>query len=160
MLDGLAASTVVPMAGRSDDQTCGGDGEKGVWAGKKVARRFVSPDGYVVLVGLTAADNDVLTFKIASPNDFWLHVAAESGSHVVVRNPARVPSLPRETLRFAAGLAARYSRARHGGKVAVHVTRRSDVRKPRGLPPGKVTIGHFKTVHATPLDEQSIVESR
>jgi len=121
-----------------------------IWAGKRVARRFVSPDGFVVLVGRTAADNDVLTFKIAAPNDFWLHVAAESGSHVVVRNPEGADSLPRETLRFAASLAARYSRARHGGKVAVHVTRRSDVRKPRGLAPGKVTIGHFKTVHVSP----------
>lgn len=132
------------------------DGEDEVWAGKPVARRFVSPDGFVVLVGRTASDNDVLTFKIASPNDFWLHVAAESGSHVVVRNPDGVDSLPRETLRFAAALAARYSRARHGGKVAVHVTRRSDVRKPRGLPPGKVTIGRFKTVHASP----GAIESR
>ena len=34
------------------------------------------------------------------------HVAAESGSHVVVRNPANLDRLPRETLRFAASLAA------------------------------------------------------
>ena len=148
------------MKRRSDgDESSGEELEEGIWAGKRVARRFVSPNGYIVLVGRTASDNDVLTFKIASPNDFWLHVAAESGSHVVVRNPQGAASLPRETLRFAAGLAARYSRARSGGKVAVHVTRRSDVRKPRGLPPGKVTISHFKTVHAAPIDE-SIVESR
>jgi predicted ribosome quality control (RQC) complex YloA/Tae2 family protein len=148
------------MKRRSDDGSSNQDPEEGIWAGKRVARRFVSPDGYVVLVGRTASDNDLLTFKIASPNDFWLHVAAESGSHVVVRNPRAVASLPRETLRFAAGLAARYSRARQGGKVAVHVTRRSEVRKPRGLPPGKVTISHFKTVHAAPLDEESLVDRR
>jgi predicted ribosome quality control (RQC) complex YloA/Tae2 family protein len=136
-----------------DEPSYASDAEEGIWAGKRVARRFVSPDGYVILVGRTASDNDVLTFKIASPNDFWLHVAAESGSHVVVRNPTGVASLPRETIRFAAGLAARYSRARRGGKVAVHVTRCSEVRKPRGLPPGKVTISHFKTVHAAPLEE-------
>jgi predicted ribosome quality control (RQC) complex YloA/Tae2 family protein len=127
------------MRSRSGDDEGSGDVEAGEWAGKRVARRFVSPDGYVVLVGRTASDNDLLTFKIASPNDFWLHVAAESGSHVVVRNPDGVDSLPRETLRFAAGLAARYSRARRGGRVAVHVTRRSEVHKPRGLPAGKVT---------------------
>jgi predicted ribosome quality control (RQC) complex YloA/Tae2 family protein len=147
------------MKGRSEeDETLTCDAEQGIWAGKRVARRFVSPDGYVVLVGRTASDNDLLTFKLASPKDFWLHVASESGSHVVVRNPDGVDSLPRETLRFAAGLAAHHSRARHGGKVAVHVTRRSDVRKPRGLPPGKVTISHFKTVHAAPADGE--VDSR
>ena len=142
----------------NDDETSAVDAEQGIWAGKRVARRFVSPDGYVVLVGRTAVDNDLLTFKIASPNDFWLHVAAESGSHVVVRNPHRVDSLPRETLRFAAALAAHYSRARRGGKVAVHVTRRAEVRKPRGLAAGKVTISHFKTVHAAPIDEGSKAE--
>lgn len=158
---GVVTFTILPMKGRSDDdEKFASDADQGIWAGKPVARRFVSPDGYVILVGRTASDNDVLTFKIASPNDFWLHVAAESGSHVVVRNPDGVGSLPRETLRFAAALAARYSRARRGGKVAVHVTRRADVRKPRGLPPGKVTIGHFKTVHAAPADGESIVDGR
>jgi predicted ribosome quality control (RQC) complex YloA/Tae2 family protein len=147
--------TLVEMKKLAEDENCAGDKEDGIWASQRVARRFVSPDGFVILVGRTASDNDLLTFKIASPNDFWLHVAAESGSHVVVRNPDGVDSLPRETLRFAAALAARYSRARRGGKVAVHVTRRSEVRKPRGLPPGKVTISHFKTVHATPIDEES-----
>jgi len=71
-----------------------------------VARRFESPDGMVVLVGKSAADNDTLTFKVAAQTDFWMHVAGESGSHVVVRNPDNLESLPRETLRFAASLAA------------------------------------------------------
>jgi hypothetical protein len=88
------------------------DRDAGVWAGRSVARRFVSPDGFVVLVGRTAADNDVLTFKIGAPRDFWLHVAADSGSHVVVRNPDGVASLPRDTVQFAAGLAAGYSKLR------------------------------------------------
>ena len=42
----------------------------------------------------SAADNDVLTFKLAAPHDLWLHVAAESGSHVVIRNPDRLDKLP------------------------------------------------------------------
>ena len=85
-----------------------------------------------------AADNDVLTFKIGAPRDFWLHVAADSGSHVVVRNPDGVASLPRDTVQFAAGLAAGYSKLRDGGRVAVHLCTCADVGKPRGMPPGKV----------------------
>ena len=76
--------------------------DAGLWQGKTVARRFVAPDGAVVLVGRTARDNDILTFKLASQNDFWLHVAGETGSHVVVRNPEGWSRLPRHTLRFAA----------------------------------------------------------
>ena len=73
------------------------DADAGLWRGRSVARRFVSPDGFVVLVGRGAAENDLLTIKLASPKDFWLHVAAGSGSHVVVRNPDGVDALPRET---------------------------------------------------------------
>ena len=61
------------------------DPDNGIWADRRVARRFVSPDGLVVLVGKTADDNDILTLKLAAPRDFWMHVAAESGSHVVIR---------------------------------------------------------------------------
>ena len=53
------------------------DPELGVFQGQSVARRFTSPDGMTVLVGRTAADNDVLTLRLASPRDFWLHVAAD-----------------------------------------------------------------------------------
>jgi predicted ribosome quality control (RQC) complex YloA/Tae2 family protein len=70
---------------------------------------------------------------------------------VVVRNPKKLDALPRETKRFAAALAAGYSRARRGGKVAVHMARASDVSKSRRLAPGKVHLRRFTTVHAQPL---------
>jgi predicted ribosome quality control (RQC) complex YloA/Tae2 family protein len=127
------------------------DPEAGIWQGRPVARRFVSPDGLTVLVGRTAEDNDVLTFKLGAPRDFWLHVAGESGSHVLVRNPEGLDRLPRETQRFAAGLAAGYSKARHGGRVAVHVSTCAEVTKPRGFPAGKVALGKYKSVDAAPI---------
>jgi predicted ribosome quality control (RQC) complex YloA/Tae2 family protein len=126
------------------------DPDQGIHQGRSVARRFDSPDGWAVLVGRSAADNDILTFRLASPGDFWLHVAAESGSHVVIRNPDSAPRPSREALRFAAELAAGHSRAREGGRVAVHWTRRSEVRKERGMAAGKVLLGRYQTVHAAP----------
>ena len=128
---------ITPMAKSEDD----------------VARRFDSPDGMEILVGRSASDNDTLTFKIAAQNDFWMHVAGESGSHVVIRNPDGVDALPRDTLRYAAALAARYSKAKNAGKVAVHVARVKDVKKPRRLPAGKVTLSRYKTVKVEPLRE-------
>ena len=117
-----------------------------------VSRRFESPDGMVVLVGKSAADNDVLTFKIAAQKDFWMHVAGESGSHVVVRNPDNLASLPRETLRFAASLAAKYSKAKNAKKVTVHVARRKDVQKKRGMPAGKVILKRYESVRVEPAE--------
>ncbi len=125
------------------------DPDQGIFEGRSVARRFVSPDGFTVLVGKTAADNDVLSLKLGAPRDAWLHVASDSGSHVVVRNPDGV-KLPRETLRYAAALAAGYSKAKDGGRVAVHCCTCADVHKPRGFPPGKVVLDRYETLHATP----------
>ena len=125
------------------------DPETGVWNGKSVARRFVSPDGLTVLVGRNAADNDVLSLCLGAPNDFWLHVAAESGSHVIVRNPEGLDRLPRATAQFAAALAVRYSKARGGGRVAVHLAHCRDVSKPRGFAPGKVLLRDWSTLRAS-----------
>src|SRR5262245_35167134 len=115
-----------------------------------VARRFTSPDGMEVLVGRTARDNDTLTFAVASQRDFWLHVAACPGSHVLVRNPEGLESLPRETLRFPAALAARHSKARGGGQVSVHVAQVKDVSKQRGAPAGQVSLKRYRSVRASP----------
>lgn len=131
------------------------DPEQGLWRGRSVARRFTSPDGWTVLVGRTARDNDVLSVKLAGAKDFWFHVASQPGSHVVVLNPAGEERLPRETERFAAGLAAGYSSARRGGRVAVHAARGADVSKPRGLAPGKVSLRRHKTLQVEPLRPES-----
>ena len=131
------------------------DPEQGIWQGRSVARRFVSPDGLTVLVGRSAADNDLLTFGLGESRDGWLHVAAESGSHVIVRNPDGIERLPRDTLRFAAALAARYSKAKHGGRVTVHVATCADVSKPRGFPAGMVQLRRFSIIHTSPAPEPS-----
>ena len=127
------------------------DPEQGLWQGRSVAKRFTSPEGWTVLVGRTAADNDVLSIRLASPKDFWFHVAAGSGSHVVVRNPDGEDRLPRETARFAAALAAGHSKVKAGGKVAVHWTRCSEVSKRRGAPAGEVMLGRYETISVPPL---------
>ncbi len=126
------------------------DAEAGLWQGRSVARRFTSPDGMTVLVGRTAADNDLLSLRLAAPRDFWFHVAAGSGSHVVVRNPTGLERLPRDTARFAASLAAGHSKGKAGGRVAVHWTRCSEVRKPRGWAAGQVALGRYETLTVSP----------
>lgn len=128
------------------------DPEQGIWHGKSVARRFESPDGLTILVGRTAKDNDVLSLKIGGPRDFWLHIASGPGSHVVVRNPDKLDRLPRDTKQMAAALAVRYSKARDGGRTAVHLTTCDQVSKKGRMPPGKVLLGRYDTVHASPWE--------
>lgn len=103
--------------------------------------------GFTVLVGRADADNDALTFGLAEPRDFWLHVAGFAGSHVVVRNPEDLAGLPRAVLAEAARLAAWHSKARSSrGKVEVHVCRVADVSKPRGFAPGEVSLRRWESV--------------
>lgn len=116
--------------------------------------RAVVVDGFDVLVGRGARENDELTFKVARPRDFWFHVAGFAGSHVVVTNPEGLTELPKVVLERAAELAAWNSKAREaGGKVEVHVCRVSDVSKPKGLPPGKVQLKRHKTVRVYAREE-------
>jgi predicted ribosome quality control (RQC) complex YloA/Tae2 family protein len=141
------------VAERGEAPHAATDADAGIWRGRSVARRFVSPDGFVVLVGRTAADNDVLSMKLADPADVWLHVAGASGSHVVVRNPDQLERLPRDTIRFAASLAAGHSRARAAARAEVHVAHCRDISKPRGAPPGQVALRRFTTVRVVPMRE-------
>ncbi|MDR2561279.1 MAG: NFACT RNA binding domain-containing protein [Holophagales bacterium] len=118
--------------------------------GKGRAYRSQMVEGFEVLIGRGDADNDILTFKVASPLDFWLHVASVPGSHVVIRNPDRISEPPRNVLERAAELAAFYSKAREGGKVEVHWCRAADVNKPRGFEPGKVFLKNYKSLKVYP----------
>lgn len=103
-------------------------------------------DGFEILVGQSARDNDRLTFSVADPQDLWLHVAGTPGSHVLIRNPTSA-DVPRPVVKRAAELAAFHSKARAaGGKVPVHVCRACDVRKPRGARPGTVELRRFDEV--------------
>jgi predicted ribosome quality control (RQC) complex YloA/Tae2 family protein len=109
--------------------------------------RALEIEGFEVLVGKGDADNDRLTFGVAEPRDFWLHVAGAPGSHVIVRNPAELPELPRAVAEAAAQLAAWHSKARGArGKVEVHLCRVADVSKPRGFEPGEVRLRRFESI--------------
>ena len=109
--------------------------------------RTVVVEGYEVLIGKGDAENDELTFEVAAPEDFWLHVAGGvAGSHVVVRNPHGLNVLPREVVERVAELAARHSKARAARQVDVHLCRVADVTKPRGAPAGEVELRRWERV--------------
>jgi predicted ribosome quality control (RQC) complex YloA/Tae2 family protein len=115
------------------------------------ARRYRSSDGYEILVGRAAHDNDRLTFRIARPHDLWLHAADYPGSHVIVRNPSR-KEIPQRTLFEAAQLAAHFSHARRDAKVDVHYTERKFLSKPRGAAPGLVRMSSFRSLTVEPRE--------
>ena len=114
-------------------------------------RRYLSTDGYEILVGRASRDNDNLTFRIARPHDLWLHAGDYPGSHVVVRNPNR-KEIPQRTIIEAAQLAGRFSQASEDSKVVVHYTERKFLSKPKGAAPGLVRMSSFRSITVEPKE--------
>ena len=114
-------------------------------------RRYLSTDGYEILVGRAARDNDNLTFRVAQPNDLWMHTGDYPGSHVVVRNPTR-KEIPQRTIIEAAQLAGKFSQASADSKVVVHYTERKFLSKPKGAAPGLVRLSRFRSITVEPKE--------
>ena len=106
--------------------------------------RFLTEDGFEVLVGRNNAQNDELTTKIARRTDWWLHTQKVHGSHVILRCEGREPT--ELALRQAAVLAVYYSQGREAGKLPVDYTMVRNVRKPSGAMPGKVIYTEYRTL--------------
>ena len=134
--------------------------------GKKTSERlpyhrFTSKAGHPILVGRSAKDNHVLTFRVARGNDLWLHVDGAGGAHVVVRLPKRT-EVDNETLLDAATLAAFYSRRKNDTTVDVRYARQAEVRKPKGAPAGTVSVLRSRVIPIRMEDEriQRLMETR
>ena len=111
--------------------------------------KFTAPDGTEILVGKNNAQNDRLTFKLAAPDDLWLHAKDITGSHVIIRS-SRVSD---ETLRFAAEIAAHFSKARDSSNVPVDYVQCKFVKKPSGAKPGFVIFTNQRTLYVTERED-------
>ncbi len=134
---------------------------KGYWKGKRIKRvggggqsaplKVVTKDRFIIRVGRNSRQNEQVTFKLASAEDWWLHARDVPGAHVIIKNDGRV--IPDAVVEQAAGLAAYYSGRRSDGKVPVDVTRIKYVRKIKGGGPGMVTYRNETTRTVTPQRE-------
>ena len=111
--------------------------------------RYELPGGWQLLVGGSAAANDVLSTELAAPGDWWFHADTVPGSHVILR--AKEDEEPgKDTLHQAAAVAAYHSKARAARRVAVLVTRARYVSKPRGVATGTVNVTRGHVVQVRP----------
>ena len=98
---------------------------------------YISSDGYDIFVGKNNYQNEELTFKVASGNDWWFHAKGIPGSHVIVRSEGK-SELPDRVFEEAGSLAAYYSKGRDNDKVEIDYIQRKHVRKVAGAAPGFV----------------------
>ncbi len=108
---------------------------------------YVDANGFHIYVGKNNYQNDELTFRFASGNDWWFHAKGIPGSHVIVRSENR--ELPDDTYETAAAVAAYYSNGRDSEKVDVDYLQKKNVKKPNSAVPGFVIYhtNYSMTIH-------------
>lgn len=110
--------------------------------------KFLSSDGYTILVGRNNKQNDKLTLKDSQKHDLWLHTHNITGSHVVIITNGTVP--PDKTIEEACIIAAYHSKAKNSTQVPVDYTFIKFVKKPVGAKPGMVIFTNNQTAYVTP----------
>ena len=105
----------------SESGYTGRSAAQGKGTGKKQQKRnekssplhYLSSDGLHIYVGKNNYQNDDLTFRQASANDWWFHAKDIPGSHVLLQ--AGEGEIPDRAFEEAASLAAHYSASSGSG---------------------------------------------
>lgn len=97
---------------------------------------YLSSNGYHIYVGKNNFQNEELTFKFASGNDWWFHAKGIPGSHVILKTNGE--EIPDKTFEEAGRLAAYYSKGRGTDKIEIDYVEKKHIKKPSGAKPGFV----------------------
>lgn len=97
---------------------------------------YLSSDGFHIYVGKNNYQNEELTFKFATGNDWWFHAKGIPGSHVIVKSEGK--ELPDRVFEEAGALAAYYSKARGNEKAEIDYIQKKHIKKTPGGAPGFV----------------------
>ncbi len=114
--------------------------------------KYMTSDGFRVLVGRNNMQNDKLSLKTASKADMWLHTQKIPGSHVIIVSDNK--EISDDAIVEAAEIAAYHSKARDAKLVPVDYTYVKHLKKPQGAPPGKVIYHIYYSVNVTPNKEK------
>lgn len=111
--------------------------------------RVFETEGFRILVGKSARNNDQLTQQHTYKEDLWLHAKDVAGSHVVVKYQSG-KNFPETVIEKAAQLAAWYSKRKNDSLCPVLYTPKKYVRKPKGAEPGAVVVEREKVMLVKP----------
>ena len=113
-------------------------------------------DGWTILVGRDAEENDDLLRHYARGSDLWLHARDYHGGYVFVKARAG-KTVPLEILLYAGNLAVYYSKARKNGSADLYYTQVKHLRRAKNGPKGLVLPTNEKNLFIK-LDESKLRE--
>jgi predicted ribosome quality control (RQC) complex YloA/Tae2 family protein len=108
-------------------------------------------DGWILLVGRTAAENDELLRHHVRGLDMWLHTRDWPGGYVFIKNRAG-KSVPLDILLDAGTLALFYSKGRKNGSGDLYYTQVKHLRRAKNAPKGTVLPSNEKNLSVS-LDD-------
>ena len=110
-------------------------------------------NGWYILVGRDANENDELLRHYVRGDDLWLHVRDFPGGYVFIK-ARKGKTVPLEILLDAANLAVHYSKARADSKVDLYYTHVKYLRRAKNGPKGLVLPSQEKNLCVTPDKER------
>lgn len=111
-------------------------------------------NGWHILVGRTASENDELLRHHVKGQDWWLHARDWPGGYVFIKNQ-KGKSVPLDTLLDAGNLALFYSKGRKAGKGDLYYTQVKYLRRAKNAPKGTVLPSNEKNISVS-LDKERL----
>jgi predicted ribosome quality control (RQC) complex YloA/Tae2 family protein len=115
---------------------------------------YLERDGWTILVGRSAKDNDDLLRHNVRGADLWLHARDYAGAYVFIKAKAG-KSYPLDILLDAGNLALYYSKGREKGSGELYYTQVKYLRRAKDGPKGLVLPSQEKNLHIV-LDEDRL----
>ncbi len=146
-------ATLREIADRYGKRRHGGQ-KKPADKGSTVPGITVGRQGFTILVGRNARENDELLRRHARGNDWWIHTRDYAGGYVFVRTkPGK--TIPLEVLLDAAQLAIRYSKAPQASSgIDLYYTQVKHLRRPKDGPKGLVLPTKEKNLTVVPDEDR------
>jgi len=126
-------NTALPLAGKKNKEAKNFSGLK------------FNLDGFFVLVGRSATENDELLRHCVRGSDVWMHVRDYAGGYVFIKVPNK-KTVPLNVLIAAGNLAVYYSKAKRGGQATVYYAMVKNLRRAKNAKKGTVLPEHEKTI--------------
>lgn len=127
-------------------------------AAKRYPGLSLERDGWLILIGRSASENDELLRRHVRGNDLWFHARDYAGSYVFVKNrPGK--SVPLELMLDAGTLALYYSKGRSAGAGDLYYTQAKYLRRAKNGPKGLVLPTQEKNLRIK-IDEPRLRELR
>ncbi len=111
-------------------------------------------DGWTIIVGRTATENDELLRRTVKGQDMWLHTRDFAGGYVFIK-AQKNKSIPLEILLYAGNLAVYHSKARKNGAADLYYTPVKFLRRAKNGPKGLVLPTQEKNLYIK-LDETKL----